>query len=404
MQKEQLNQVKSVVFLGDSGFPIGLAHIQRITLLGRALINAGCDINVVCRMWVWRSNVKTHYGKTGVHEGIQYHYTVDSPFRPKSFSERQYQRIKGLIKEFFYLKRLKKESKLDAAILSTMNFYDALRYKFYSVILGFPIAVNLVEMASALERRSSMSKQFSNWLMENWLLKKFDGAMPISDKLCEFYTEIAPEKPMMKIPVICDYDKFAQVQRKPSEPYFLYCASISFMNVVEFVMDAYEAMKGKEFVKLYLLIGVRKEEQLNELRKKISQRFTEGSVHLYSNVSYEVLMQLFTNAKSLIIPLRHTVEDAARFPHKIGEYLATGNPVITTNVGEIKTYFEDGKTAFVSEHYDVNEFAEKMDMAASLTNKAKQIGMMGKHLGEENFHYVTYGKKLKNFLEILKKN
>ena len=26
-----------------------------------------------------------------------------------------------------------------------------------------------------------------DWLMENWLLKRFDGAMPISDELQEFY-------------------------------------------------------------------------------------------------------------------------------------------------------------------------------------------------------------------------
>lgn len=402
MQKEQLNQVKSVVFLGDSGFPIGLAHIQRITLLGRALINAGCDINVVCRMWVWRSNVKTHYGKTGVHEGIQYHYTVDSPFRPKSFTERQYQRIKGLIKEFFYLKRLKKESKLDAAILSTMNFYDALRYKIYSVILGFPIAVNLVEMASALERRSSMSKQFSNWLMENWLLKKFDGAMPISDKLCEFYTEIAPEKPMMKIPVICDYDKFAQVQRKPSEPYFLYCASISFMNVAEFVMNAYEKMNNKGVAKLYLLIGVREESQYLDLKKRLTNRFPNKEVVLFSNVPYSELMQLFTDATALVIPLRHTVEDAARFPHKIGEYLATGNPIITTNVGEIKTYFQDGKTAFVSDQYNVNEFAGKMEEVVTSNVIAEKIGQNGKQLGKENFDFKSYSNSLKDFLKKLR--
>lgn len=401
MRKEQLNQVKSVVFLGDSGFPIGLAHIQRITLLGRALINAGCNVSVVCRMWVWRSHVKTDYGKEGVHEGINYHYTVDSPFRPKSFTERQYQRIKGLVKEFFYLQKLRKEGKIDAAILSTMNFYDALRYKLYSSILGFPIGVNLVEMASALERRSSITQRFSNWLMENWLLKKFDGAMPISDKLCDFYTKIAPSKPMMKVPVICDYDKFEQVQRMPSEAYFLYCASISFMNVAEFVMNAYEMMENKDDIKLYLLIGVREESQHLELKQRLSHRFPNEEVSLFSNVSYNELMQLFTNAKSLVIPLRHTIEDAARFPHKIGEYLATGNPVITTEVGEIKTYFEDGKTAFVAKNYEVKEFAKKMDEVVVSGMVAEKIGQNGRQLGRENFDFESYGNPLKDFLETL---
>ncbi len=402
MQKEQLNKVKSVVFLGDSGFPIGLAHIQRITLLGRALIEAGCNVNVVCRMWVWRSNVVTDYGKEGVHEGIRYHYTVDSPFRPKSFSERQYQRIKGLVKEFFYLKKLKKEDSIDAAILSTMNFYDAFRYKIYSTILGFPIAVNLVEMASSLDRRSSFFLNIQNWLMENWLLKKFEGAMPISDKLCEFYAEIAPAKPMMKVPVVCDYDKFARVEKQSSEPYFLYCASISFMEVAEFVMNAFDAMKNKKEIKLYLLIGVREKSQYIALKKELSQRFPNKEVVLFSNVPYNELMQLFTNASALVIPLRHTIEDAARFPHKIGEYLATGNPVLTSNVGEIKTYFEDGKTAFVSEKYEVDLFAKKMDEIVEFKEIASQIGRNGRQLGRKNFDFKSYGNRVSEFLENLK--
>lgn len=401
MSEKKKKEIKSVVFLGDSGFPIGLAHIQRITLLGRALIDAGCQVSVVCRMWVWRSDVKTQYGKEGVHEGIHYKYTVDSPFRPKTFIERQYQRIKGLVKEFFYIKKLKKEGKLDAAILSTMNFNDALRYKVYSMFLGFPIAVNLVEMASSLDRRSSFILRIHNWLMENWLLKHFDGAMPISDKLVEFYEEIAPKKGNMKVPVICDYDKFAVVERNPEEPYFLYCASISFMNVVEFVMKAYQTMNHADKIKLYLLIGVRKEEQLEELKKELEERFPEGNIKLFSNVSYEKLMQLFTNAEALLIPLRHTVEDTARFPHKIGEYLATGNPVITTNVGEIKTYFTDEVNALVSEKYDTAKFAEKMNYVVNHKDHAKKLGLAGKELGENNFDFKPYGKSIKQFLQEL---
>ena len=397
-------KIKSVVFLGDSGFPIGLAHIQRITLLGRALIAAGCEVSVVCRMWVWRSNVKTHYGKEGVHEGIHFKYTVDSPFRPKGFIERQYQRIKGLIGEFFYIRKLKKENKIDAAILSTMNFNDALRYKLYSKFIGFPVAVNLVEMASALDRRSSMVLSIQNWLMENWLLKRFDGAMPISDKLCEFYDEIAPSKLNMKVPVICDYDKFAEVERRNTEPYFLYCASISFMSVAEFVMKSYESMKNNGKIKLYLLIGVRNTKQKEALQEELDKRFPNGMVKLFSNVPYQKLMELFTNAQGLLIPLRHTIEDTARFPHKVGEYLATGNPVVTTNVGEINTYFEDEQTALIAEEYSVDQFAQKMDYVIEHTEHSQSIGRAGKELGKQNFDFKAYGIKIKNFLFELRKD
>lgn len=402
MSKKRKNSVKSVVFLGDAGFPIGLAHIQRITLLGRALIEVGCKVQVVCRIWAWPDGLKTQYGKEGFHEGIYYRYTVDTPFKPEGWFRRKFIRLKGLINEFLYLRELKKEDKIDAVILSTMNFNDALRYKIYATIIGFSITSNLVEMASALDRRkSSFTLRAHNWLMENWLLKKLDGAMPISDKLVEFYNEIAPSKPNMKVPVICDYDQFAQIDRNPKEPYFLYCASISFMAVTEFVLKAYESMENHDQIKLRLLISGKQKELIVEFQKNLNKRFPNGNVTLFSNIPYSELIELFTNAKALLIPLRHTIEDAARFPHKIGEYLATGNPVITTNVGEINTYFEDGVNALVSKKYDVGEFASKMDYVVENKDLVEKIGLEGKQLGLENFHYRNHGLNIKEFLQKL---
>lgn len=391
-------EIKSLVFLGDSGFPVGFAHIQRLTLLGRALMEVGCEVSVICRMAVWTKDVKTQYGKEGVHEGIPYIYTSDSPFRPDTKVKRKYQKIKGVIREFLYLKKLKKEGRLDAAILSTMNFNDALRYKLYSILIGFPIALNLVEMATALERRSSFFLKIGDWLMEKWLLKSFNGAMPISDALYEYYSKIAPSKPNLKVPVICDYDSFATVKRNPSEPYFLYCASDSFMEVVAFVLKAYQAMENNDQVKLYLLISGDQKDKIELLQEEANKMFPEGNVVVFSNVPYQQLMHLFTDAKALLIPLRPTVEDTARFPHKIGEYLATGNPIITTNVGEIVTYFEDGTTALISKKYSIDEFAKKMDYAIDHYDQARKIGLQGKELGLKTFHFRSYGGIIKQFL------
>lgn len=398
MSRKRVNKIESVVFLGDSGFPIGLAPIQRITLMGRALIEAGCEVRVVCTIAVWKNDVKTNYGKEGVHEGIPYMYTSDSPFRPDGLIERKYQKIKSFFCEFFYLKKLKKEGRIDAVILSTMNFKSSLRYKLYSKLFGFPIAVNLVEMATALERRSSFSLKMSDWLVEKWLLKRFDGAMPISDALHEYYRKIAPSKPNMKVPVICDYDSFATIKRNPSERYFLYCGSDSFIEVAEFVLKAYQAMENSDGVKLYLLISGKEKNQIELFREEVNKIFPEGNVQLFSNVTYQHLMHLFTDANALLIPLRPTVEDSARFPHKIGEYLATGNPIITTKVGEINTYFEDGVNALIAEKYCVTEFAKKMDYVFDNYDLARKIGLQGKELGLKTFHFRTYGTSIKQFL------
>ena len=73
---------------------------------------------------------------------------------------------------------------------------------------------------------------------------------------------------------------------------------------------------------------------------------------MFSNLTNRALNDLYKNAIALLIPLRPTLQDEARFPHKIGEYLASGNPVISTNYGEVKHYFQDGHDMLIASRYD----------------------------------------------------
>ena len=50
---------------------------------------------------------------------------------------------------------------------------------------------------------------------------------------------------------------------------------------------------------------------------------------------------MYKNATAHLIPLSNSIQDTARFPNKISEYLASAKPIITTDVGEIKHYFKD---------------------------------------------------------------
>ena len=66
------------------------------------------------------------------------------------------------------------------------------------------------------------------------------------------------------------------------------------------------------------------------------------------------------------------------FPHKIGEYLASGNPVISTNYGEVKYYFTDMKNMLIAESYNIDEYATKMQFVIDNPALVKKIGIEGK--------------------------
>ncbi len=103
---------------------------------------------------------------------------------------------------------------------------------------------------------------------------------------------------------------------------------------------------------------------------------------------------------ALLIPLRPTFQDKARFPHKIGEYVASGNVVISTNYGEVKYYFKDMENMLIADSYDVNLFAEKMQFVIDNPNVVKQIGIKGKIKALPLFDYRSQATVINNFLNL----
>ena len=367
-----------------------------MTLMAKSLLYKNVDTTIVCRKGSWNAGEYPDFAYEGNFEGIKYIYTSKDAHKPKGFLKRNIQKIRGIYGEYVYLKNLKKQKPISMAILSNRKVFHVLRYLFYATYFDFPIVLNLVEMASAMQHRNKLSKRINDYIHDKWVIRLFDGALPISDKLKNYYRQVSPKKPNMKIPVICDFEKF-ELERTVSEKYFLYCGSISYREVIDFIIDAYSSISDDENVKLYMIVSGESREETSRFQDEINSRFKTQPIRLFCNIPYEQLIQLYTNAISLLIPLRNTEQDAARFPHKIGEYLASGNPVITTNIGEIQTYFEDGKTALVASEYNVQAFANKMKYVLDNPEKAKEIGLNGHKMGLASFDYKMLGQEMLEF-------
>jgi len=395
------NQSLHVVYLGESGFPIGLAAIQKMTLIGKSLIHAGAKVTVLNRKGKFEKDEKVDVPLEGEHEGIKFFYTSGTIHRPIGFWKRNWQKIKGKIAEYQRLKYYKKQGDDLIGIISTESFFQTLTYYLYAKILKFPIVFNYVEMQSSMEHRTGLYLETNDYLMDNFMIKRMDAALPISEILKDNFNKIAPNKPIFKIPVLCDFSLFDVPKDEGKAPYFLYCGSLAYKEVVDFILEAYAKISQTTDIKLALLVSGGKSAEYEQLQKDIAQKVNPEKVHVYKNIPYSQLIDLYVNAKALLIPLRPTLQDAARFPHKIGEYLATGNPIVTTNYGEVAHYFQDKENALIADNYEVDEYVEKLHFVINEHEKANEIGKNGKTYGLNEFDYLSYGQKLKHFLENL---
>jgi len=386
-----------VIYLGEIGFPFGLASIQKMTLISKALISEGAKVTIINRKGVFDPDKPIDLPLEGEFEGIHYKYTSGTIYKPKKFLARNIQKLKGLIGEFNYIRTLHKKGELDAGIISCYDFGQVLLYRLYSWLLGFPVVYNYVEMASAIEHRRGIAKKINDYLFERLLVGSMAGALPISQVLIDNYKKIAPGKSYLKIPILSDFEKFDIPKKEPEHTHFLYCGALDYKEVIDFVLKAYDELPTGIDIHLYLVLGGGSKATYERLLEDISKMKKSSMVKVILNVPHAQIPEYYSQATALLIPMRPTLQDAARFPHKIAEYVASGNPMISVNYGEVAQYFKDGETALVADDYKATQFAEKMKFVIDHPEESKVIGEKGKKLGLQEFNHLNYGPRLVTF-------
>jgi glycosyltransferase involved in cell wall biosynthesis len=282
--------------------------------------------------------------------------------------------------------------------VSSGDFLKVAYYGLLAKILHFPLLLNSVEFYSATTRSKRPTARLKAWLRDRSAYAFVDGVLPISEFLLSKAVDMAPHKPVLKVSVVADIDRFSHLKRNPDHLYFLFCGSLIYLEVVEFILDVFERMEANGDVRLYLVLNGSSEEfERFNGRLRRSTRYT--SIRVFSKITDQEVAALYVDAFALLIPLRPTLQDEARFPHKIAEYCASGRPIITTNVGEVPVYFRNNENAVVVEHYDVNEYAQAMKELLNHPEDADRIGQKGFEVAQSEFNHLVSAGKVRTFLD-----
>ena len=103
----------------------------------------------------------------------------------------------------------------------------------------------------------------------------------------------------------------------------------------------------------------------------------DSRVDLPGYVSRDDLQILYHIAWALLLPLTDDARTRARYPTKIGEYLASGRPVVTSEVGEIASLRRNGENAFVCPSGDAVSTADAHRVALEDADEAAHVGAEG---------------------------
>ena len=387
---------KTILYLGYNGFPVGFAQIERQKLIAKGLIACGAEVTVISRYGFHAADKAGAVASEGTYEGISYRYASGQPFREASFLKRNSLKFRGLFNEMKIIRTARRNKKLDAIIITTNSFYNVFFYSMMAWLYGVPAVLDNVEYWTSIKGSKKLPEKIDNYCYDHFAYRMVDKVIGISDFLVNVVKQGAPAKPVMKVPAIVDFSQFESVDAGTGEDEFLlYCGSAIYYEVLYFVVEAFEQANTANAKLVIVSNGTPSD--MDRVKQKIAGSVKCKSIILYSGLPYKKLVTLYTQARALLIPLRNTPQDVARFPHKIGEYCAAGKTIISTNTGEIKNYFTDGQNALLASAYEVAAFAKKMEVAISEPALAAELGMKAYQTGRKNFDHLLLGQKIYEF-------
>lgn len=379
-----------ILFCGLSGIPNkASASINRYLAIGQAL-SKNNEIIFINRFPLFKENDVQSY------ENYPFKIidATNTKFRPSSFIKRNFLKLTSFLYEFNTIKRISKEKKIDWLNIYTQYFGIFVLYYFFSKIFRYKTILHYVEFRSKFVKRSFFFR-INDLLFDNVAVLLCDVIIPISTTLDDYVKAINRKAKTLIIPPICDFNYFASVNSEISEKkYFVFCSSINYEEVILFVIQSYLKIKNNQHVDLHLVInGKIENDTINSLILKNSDR-----IFLFSNLSYEKLIAKYKGSLAALVPIRNTVQDCARFPQKICEFLASNRPIITTYYGEIKNYFTSEKNAVIANGFNTESYSEQLEWALTHSEELEKISRNSYMMGMKYFNITSYSNKINSIL------
>lgn len=243
----------------------------------------------------------------------------------------------------------------------------------------------------------------------NFLIPRFDGLFVINHTLEKYFRKyVGASKPIEIINMIVDPSRFKLSAQKRilNYSYIAYCGTINDKkDGVDILLKAYiQALSKGEIpgsLKLVLIGEYEKSSFRDTLVRLIDNSGYSDNIVFTGKVSRDDMPGYLCYAEALLLARPNSKQAEGGFPTKLGEYLATGKPVILTNTGEVGYFLKDGVNAFIAEPGSIDSFVSKIGLVFSNYEMALEVGRKGELLVQKEFNYLHEALKLEKLIEEL---
>lgn len=376
----------NIIFICNQPYPIGMAGTKRIRLFAESLAANRAIVNVFIYA---KSNGLNN--AAGLFNKVKYQLV-------------KFKYIYSILGNKYLNQQLvnlyNKQKKNIIYIYGGLNI-ETVKLLSFASNLGYKIIIDLVEDYSVHNEKISFRLALRykiNIFINRKMISYVSGFIVISNflkKKLESYK--IDNNNIQLIPISAEnlFHKSDKIQKRDNFR-FLYTGTYGIKDGIDFMLDAYKKLFNKHpNIELILTGKTGRISKNYEYLKNLDANYNIRFLGTIPETEYYDFLQ---DSDALLMTRIGSKYANSGFPFKLGEYLATGRPVIATDISDIKLYLLDKIDIILANPSDSDSLYEAMDYTLLNYQKCIKIGQNGRNAALKYFNPKINGELLQNFL------
>lgn len=399
MGSPALNGSMNLIFMGGFSYPHGMAGTKRIQNIIDAL---KMYPDVRTRVVLQRQSGEEST-LSGVHRGVPYETVMGNTVRAKMLV---------LLPILYFrtisiLRRAFQPREQNIIYHYGPLFVDSIVPLFFAKKCGYKIVFDINEDYTLMKGTYQsyyelLRVNVASWFMPSTKLLA-SGIIAISCYLEEKWKSYSQDKvPVHYMPISVDLNQYPE---KPTHIHgatvLFYAGSFGNKDGVDILLDAFDMLAARNKDVRLVLTGKGNRDAINKfVRRWRSSPYADRIEYkgYLDELSYYKLLN------DIDIPCMTRVDLAfahAGFPFKLGEFLASGKPVVASRVSDVPKFFSDKINAMLVQPGSSSDVCEAVEFLINNPDKAAEIGNRGREEAKALFDYKEQGRSLRAFLQRL---
>jgi glycosyltransferase involved in cell wall biosynthesis len=344
-----------------------------------------------------------------------------APIKKKSWIKRRFSKFFAPIKSIIYLYRISsllKKLKGGYAILvfSMKLFNDIFLLLKFKVLNKAPVYVEKNELIHSIysfnyDKNTNLKQKVIlysvnryKWILgylNDLLVKFYDGAIVISVNIEKWVKRY--NRNTIRIPILTDFDEISNrvlVKSNKQVDTFVvgYMGSINQKkDGVDFLLTAINKLNQEDYNIILNMYGPGKRDELVFLQNLLNKQ-ENSSVFFKGNLPYAELINKYTEHDLLVLPRPYSKQGNYGFSTKLADYLASGIPVLATDISDNSLYIKNKVNGFLIKTADLI-YLDKVIVDIMENKHLSSIGRKGRETAQDYFDYRHYSNSLYKFLQ-----